>query len=253
VEPAWYGQPVDGLEDLGRAIGRDGRFVDCGVRTFAEGLLRRPVEESDAALLRDAREAMVGEGLQMKAALRVITDSPAYKVGKLGEGSGGESQSTRRILVATQLRSILSDLSGFVWQRAGALELDWDQTGYRVMGGGVDGDLLASPQQTPGLTWALVARRTAEMAARSVVDRDLGGSPPKLLDLVDRSTRPGDPAFDAQLSQLHWRLLALRADDTTLSALSKLWADAYASTSSTTDAWAAVVAVLLRDPEFLTY
>ncbi|HNC95216.1 MAG TPA: hypothetical protein PKW90_03765 [Myxococcota bacterium] len=253
VETAWYGEPVNGLEELGRAIGRDSRFVDCGVQTMAEGMLRRPVEDSDVAMLRDAREAVVDSGLQMKAALRVITDSPAYQAGKLGSGTGGESQSTRRILVATQLRSILRELSGFVWQRGGAEQLDWDQTGFRVMGGSVDGDLLSAPQQTPGLTWALLTRRTAQMAARSVADQDLGGSSPRLLLGVDRSTRPGDPAFDAQLSQLYWRLLAQRADAPTREALSRLWSESYAVQNSTTDAWGAVLTVLLRDPEFLTY
>lgn len=253
VEPAWYGQPVSGLEELGRAIGRDSRFVDCGVKTFAETLLRRPVEDGDEGLLRDAREAMVDEGLQMKAALRVITDSPAYRAGALSGTKGGESQTTRRILVATQLRSILRELTGFVWNRAGAEELDWDQTGYRIMGGSVDGDLLSAPQQTPGLTWVLLTRRTAQMAARAVVDSDLGGSSPRLLERVDRSTQPGDPAFDAQLSQLYWRLLAQRADTPTRDALGSLWSQSYAVQNSTTDAWGAVVTVLLRDPEFLSY
>jgi hypothetical protein len=253
VEPAWYGQPVTGLEELGRAIGRDSRFVDCGVQTMAEGMLRRPVEDGDAPMLRDAREAMVDDGLQMKAALRVITDSPAYRAGKLGGGEGGESQSTRRILVATQLRSILRELTGFVWKRGGAEELDWDQTGFRVMGGSVDGNLLSEPQQTPGLTWVLLTRRTAQMAARAVADADLGGDSPRLLGRVDRTTRPGDPAFDAQLAQLSWHLLAQRPDDSTLAALQSLWSDSYAVQNSTTDAWGAVVTVLFRDPEFLSY
>jgi hypothetical protein len=256
VQPAWYGRPIDGLADLGAAIAADDRFVDCGVSTLAEGLLRRPVDAADAPTLRAAREAFVEHGLRLKAAVRVLTDSEAYRGGGFLDAATAEQvelHSTRRILVSSQLRSVLGDFAGLDWVRGGAELLDWDTSGFRMLGGGVDGELLGAPQRTPGLTWALLVRRAAEVAATSIVDHDLAeGGSPRVLTRVTASSRPADPAFVAQLEELHWRLFACRADAGTLSELSSLWEEA-AAAASPEEAWGTVLAVLLRDPAFVAY
>lgn len=256
VETAWFGTPVDGLEDLGRAIAADGRFVDCGVQTVTEGLLRRDVDGDDAALLRDAREAFVDDGLRMKAVVRAVTDAEAYRAGGLTDAATelqAETHTTRRILLATQLRTVLADVAGLEWVRGGADQLDWDKAGFRVMGGGVDGELLTSPQQTPGLTWALLARRAAQVAATTLVDADLGASSPRVFTQVGRATAPGDAGFEEQLAALHWWLLARRADPATLTGLTDLWSAAAGVNGDPADGWSTVTAALLRDPDFLAY
>lgn len=255
VEPAWYGEPIEGLEGLGTAIAGDDRFVDCGVSTLAEGLLRRPLVEADAPMLRDVRESFVENDLRMKAAIRAITDTEAYRAGSLATGATAadlDTHSTRRILVSTQLRGVLADFAGLEWSLDGAPQLDWDPTGFRVLGGGVDGEVLAAPQQTPGLTWTLLVRRAAELAATTLVDHDFGGSTPRVLTRVTAETDPTAPEFTRQLADLHWRLLARRPVDATLAELRELW-EAAAASSSPTEAWTVVIAALLRDPDFVAY
>jgi hypothetical protein len=258
VQAAWYGQPVDGLAGLGQAIARDGRFVDCAVETAAQGLLRRDVAAEDGPLLREAREAMVQSDLSMKAALRAITDSPIYQVGALSGGvtaADAARESTARILVATQLRSVYADLSGYSWRRFGADLLDSDSGGYRVMANGVDGESLSDPLQAPGLTWALVAGRVAQTAARDIALHDLAAPAGEafLLDQVDAGSTPADPAFREQIAALHWRLLAERPSEATIDALAALWNEAYGLSNNPTEAWATVLSALLRDPAFLAY
>ena len=257
VEPAWYGTPVDGLEDLGRAIALDSRFVDCGVQTMAQLLLRRQTETSDAALLREAREAFVGGDLRMTEAIVAITDADAYRAGELTEAATDEDarvQSTRRLLVASQLRSLLYDLSGFEWVADYTDQLDSDTTGYRILGGGVDGEATTAPQQTPGLTWALVTRRVAQAAALQIAEADLAeGASPKVLVGVTADLRPGDAAFNEALADLSWHLLAMRPSQADLDALTAHWSAVFDSSGSPEGAWASVLAVLLRDPDFLAY
>ena len=64
-------------------------------------------------------------------------------------------------------------------------------------------------------------------------------------------TRPGDPAFDAELVDLHRRLLADRPDAAWVAAATTLWEDV-AAESDAGVAWGAVVTVLLRDPAYVS-
>jgi hypothetical protein len=201
---------------------------------------------------------MVQSDLSMKAALRAITDSPIYQVGALSGGvtaADAARESTARILVATQLRSVYADLSGYSWRRFGADLLDSDSGGYRVMANGVDGESLSDPLQAPGLTWALVAGRVAQTAARDIALHDLAAPAGEafLLDQVDAGSTPADPAFREQIAALHWRLLAERPSEATIDALAALWNEAYGLSNNPTEAWATVLSALLRDPAFLAY
>jgi hypothetical protein len=257
VEPAWFGTPIDGLEDLGVAIALDGRFVDCGVKTMTEVLLRRRVEHRDEALLREVREAFVNGDLRMSQAIVAITDSDTYRAGALTDDASDDDlavERTRRILVASQLRSLVLDLSGFAWIAHDTDQLDSDVNGYRVLAGGVDGVAATGPQQEPGLTWTLVTRRLAQAVGRQIASDDLSpDATPQVLIGVTVEMVPGEEVFDAALAALHWRLLAVRPTDADLADLSALWQDVHDVNGAPQDAWASVVSVLLRDPEFLAY
>jgi hypothetical protein len=257
VESAWFGTPVDGLADLGRAIALDPRFVSCGVETMTEGLLRRPTGDDDFALLEEGRAAFIDSDLNMKVVIRHVTDSPAYQAGALTDEADAEdevSATTRRLIVSHHARSILQDLSGFTWTREGAAQLDDDVLGVRVLGGGADGDLLSAAQQTPGLTWALTTQRVAEAAGIQIADRDLVvGSEAPLLVGVTLEIRPGDAAFDAALEALWWRLMAIHPSEADKAELTELWSAAFSLTGTAEAAWAAVITVALRDPAFLSF
>ena len=153
------------------------------------------------------------------------------------------------------MESILEDVAGFQWRWEGFDQLDNDTLGYRGLGGGVDGDQISEPQREPGLTWALVMKRAAQAAAQHAVAKDLGGGGTYryMLETVDGDARPEDPAFQDELAQLYWRLIAVPPTEGWLDDASTLWTEAYTLSDDAQMAWAVVISTLLRDPEFLTY
>ncbi len=257
VTPAWMGHPVSGLEELGAAIADDPRFVDCAVQTATEGLLRRQTDDSDVELLRQAREPFVNNGLHLKDVIRLVTQAPAYTVGSFATGASQatiDRETTSRMLVASQLRSIDTDLAGLDWNYQGWDQLDNDTHGFRVLGGSVDGVTLTAPQRTPGLTWTMTFQRAGEESAGLIVDRDLAdGATADLLVGATSATTPADAAFTTAVSAAWWRLLAERPSTSDVSGLASLWQSVVDAGGTPRDAWTAVVAVLLRDPDFVSY
>jgi len=241
VEPAWFGTPISGLPDLGVSIAKDSRFYTCAVQSFAEPLWRRPVTAEDAAELESIRAEFLGSGLKVKKILKRITETDAYRT------------DTPRMVTHDQLGSALKEITGFEWTFEGFNELDSDTTGYRLLLGGVDGVVIRKPQLTPGFTWALVVKRAAEAAASTVVKRELlDGGERIFLNHVDEDSRPGDTAFNAELSELHMRLYSAEASPEWTADIESLWSDIETSEGAAA-AWQAVTSVLLRDPAFLSF
>jgi hypothetical protein len=241
VEPAWFGQPVDGLEGLAWAIADDPRFVRCAARTFTESLWHRPVEDTDrqdAGRLQAHRDAFVEGELRLRPLLVSILDGDAYRAGV----DSGDRERTLRWLGPALMASVVEDLSGFRWIQDGAVLMDSDVAGFRIMTGGVDGLLVGQRAETSSLTASLVARRLAEGAAAAWVAE---GGAPVVQDAEDADLAEG-------IAALHWRLVARRPDAAEVEALVQLWADV-AQVADHDAAWAAVMTVLLRDPEFLGY
>ena len=256
VEPAWQGSPVSGLADLGLAIAADPLFGECAVRTIAEGLLRRELSERDAELLAAAGTSFAARE-NMKDAIRILTASEAYSAGGftvLADAAVVAETSTRRMLVTSQLRSIADGLVGLNWSLHEYDQLDNDALGYRVLGGSVDGYDVFTPQRRPGLTSALTAQRVAEVTAALIVARDLGeGATPQLLYGVSAMTVPADPAFTDGVRAAYRRLLAVHPTDEDVAELTSAWQAVLDAGGTPEDAWACVLAVLLRDAEFVTY
>ena len=120
--------------------------------------------------------------------------------------------------------------------------MDSDVVGFRVMAGGVDGILVSRRAEASSVTASLVARRLAEGGAAAWVAR--GGAP-----VVEDGA---DPALAVGVADLHWHILARRPDEGEVRALVELWVQVAAGGDHAA-AWAAVMTVLLRDPEFLGY
>ncbi len=256
VEPAWMGHPVSGLEQLGAAIAADPRFVDCAVKTAAEGMLRRSTDSADVVLLRNAREPFVNGGLHLKDAIRSVVQSESYTAGGFSADATPERiarASTSRLLVASQLRSIYADLAGMAWVLDGYDQLDNDVFGFRVLGGSVDGETLAAPQRTPGLTWTVTAARAAQASAGLIAAHDLGSSAPWLLPNVTEASSSTDPEFAEAIAAAYWRLLAKRPTEGDIEDYSGLWTSIFAAEGTPAAAWAGVVGAMLRDPDFVSY
>jgi len=239
--PAWFGTPISGLPDLGVAVARDSRFYTCAVESMAETLWRRPVTLDDADELEALRVGFLEDETLMRPLLAAITETDAY---------GSEDQ---RMITHDQLHSTLEALTGFRWTFDGFDELDSDESGYRMLLGGVDGVAIRSPQQRPGMTWALVVKRAAEAAASHAVEQELGeGIDGVLFQSVTLTDAPGDAPFDEELRRLHRRMYSTEASDSWLSDVGALWA-AVAAEEDPKVAWSATISAMLRDPALLTY
>jgi len=242
VTPAWAGQPVSGLADLGETIAADPRFTRCAVETFTEGLWRREVELSDFAWIDALHGDFIDADQRIRPLLAAITDTPTYRAGELAADATAEDEDREMLLRSLSpalLSSAIADLTGFSWTHQGDHRMDEDSRGFRIMAGGVDGLLVIAPQADSSLTSVLVTRRLAEAAAQTA-----SGT------LFDGSLTTTEDAFTEQLTALHWQLYGVRADEDWIADITDLWTalSEYGSES----AWIGVVATMLQDPLFVT-
>ncbi len=248
VQPAWFGSPVQDLGALGAAVAADPRFLPCTVRQLAQGLWARPPRPDDTAELRAVQADFEAGDLRLTVALRSLVSGATYRAGSQGEGG---TEVTGRWLWPDQLASSIEDTTGFRWTWEGFEVLDDDTLGYRVLLGGVEGVATTEPQARPGLAMVAVWKRVAEAAAdHAVVTELVAGEPGAgLFAGLTLADAPGDPAFDSGISQLRWRLLAVR-DPVAEADLAALWS-AVEVEHGPAHAWRAVVAALLREPLFV--
>ncbi len=256
AEPAYFGQPLSGLSDLGVAIANDPRFYRCAAESAAAMLWHREVEAEDFASIEELRQDFIQGELAYRGLLRAVTDTAEYRAGALADHATEEDldrEPTLRLLSPDQFASSLLELTGFSWTSHGFDQLANDKIGHRILLGGVDGYQVTRPQRDPGLTWTLVVERASQAAADYAVESELvGGGAPRLFLNVDLAHQPGDAEFTAELEQLHRRLYATRADEAWQSAVQDLWLEVEAD-EGPAEAWKAVVSALLRDPAFVGY
>ena len=232
VSPAYFGEPIAGLVDLGAHISADPRFATCAVQTMASLLWRRPVELADFDRVAALRAVYLAEEAHMKPVIAAIIASETYQAGGLTADATAQTaarERTLRQLAPDQLASAIEDLTGFAWTYGNFEQLGNDEYGYRVLAGGIDGDTAVAIQQEPGLTWALVIKRLAQAAATYAVEEDV------ITDSVEA---------------LHWRMFAARPSDAWLAEVAALQDAAEAAGG---DPLATTLAVMLRDPDFVSY
>lgn len=255
LPPSYYGEPGYALTDLGRQIASDERFVSCAVEQVTSLLLRRDLTDADEDLLASHREAFLAEDVTLRALFRSVVDDPRYRAGPT------EAEDAVPLKMATPdlLADQVEDLTGYRMASAGFDMMQNDTVGVRTLAGGADGLTVTRTTTSPNPTIALVQQRLAEGAARYVVERDLVDAPasPTLLQHVDLDDTPATApaAFDAAIVHLHRRIFGtvVHAGDPQVTELIGLWSDVYAIDADPVEAWSAVVAVLLRDPDFLLY
>ena len=252
LAPEWFGRPISGLAEMGQAIAADPRFARCTAITAAELYWRRPIGAEDYDRVDAIRHAWEQGDQRFKAAIRAATDSPVYRAGGITPealATEADDEPTVRLMDATLLDPVLTDLTGFHWVGAGFAVLDNDTYGFRVLGGSVDGEAVTRVQTTPSLTWSLTVQRAAEGAAQTAVER--AETPGSLLEgLV--SLTPADPGYADALDTLLWHLTATHGDDDWRTDTTQLWQDVAADSDETT-AWRAVLVAILRDPLFVSY
>ena len=256
VSPAWFGDPLNGLNELGQHIAEDPRFERCTVKTWAELLWRRPVSNADFAQIEALRLDFASHNHSPHRLLLQIIETPSYAVGQLDDSASDaqiESDNTFRLLMPDQYASLLKELSGFEWTYNGFDQLDNDTYGHRILAGGVDGSYVLEAQRTPTVSQILVIQRLAEAAAGWIVQNELIESRNRLVFTeVELSADSSDAAFEQQLKRLHWQFFAERASNDWVNDMRGLW-NIVASESDTQEAWQAVLSAVLQDPKMMGY
>lgn len=248
AQPAFFGTPTEGtLSILAQSIGADERFAACTVQRVYEAFIGRPAELSDEGQLVAHRETFVKSGLSLKALVRGVLRDPAYGGREQLSAWGGTPAPVIAKLASVEVldRSLL-DLSGYQMTFAGRAVTEVDY-GLRALAGGSErGD---SSQASLG--HALVHRRLAEGAARSLVD---GLAPSsrvgKLLDKADLSQKPS-AAFVAELV---FEIQSQQVDQGSerVTALLALF-DAVAQQDGNEEAWTALLTASFSDPTLAVY
>ena len=254
IEPAYYGRPGEGLGDLAQFIAADPRFLDCAVERAFELLSQREVTLADTTQLTDWRNTLVREELNMKALFKAIIMHEDYRSTELSDGP----HATRKMVTSDMLGTQVEDLTGFAFLSGGVPVLETDSGGLRTLAGGIDGNNVTKPATEPMTTLVLVQERFAQAAANHVVahDRDNPESA-RLFHQIDFHETPknGKAQMVAQIQSLHLRLFGHHIDPegAEVEANLALWEDLFEVSLTIEDAWAGLLTVLLRDPDFLFY
>ena len=233
IPPAYYGEAVNGLDGLGRAIAGDPRFAACAVETVLEGV--HQVEIGDADFLQVARHLERFEASDRR--LRALFRSVVLDDGNLAEDA------PRKLLPVESLVRSVEALTGFHWTIGGRSVLGQDIDGLRTLAGGFDGKNVTRPLRQPNPTVLLVQRRLAELAATHAV-----AHPENPLFLGDLPSIDDDAAW----RRLFMATLSRPPSSAERDAFRELWGEV-ATDEGEAAAWAAVVTALLRHPDFVTF
>jgi len=259
VEPAWYGTPTSGLEDLGYAISQDNRLYSCAVETFAKLYWRRAPDVDDHPRMETLRRGFLESGASAQQLILALLETREYRAGGVVADAHPEAASrarTVRMVSPDQLSRTVEDLTGLVWTWQGHEVLRNDETGYRMLAGGVDGWAVTEPQTAPSLPWSLVMRRVAQVAADRAVNEELERQNQQVPDVffggLEMDDRPGDPAYRQALGAIWWRLTGTELTEEDRNTFAQLWLDVEAQDGPPM-AWRAVLTAMMRDPLFLTY
>ena len=257
TEMAWFGAPMADAADLGPFVAADPRFRACAVKSLAAALWRRNPDLADFDTLQALQAEFEAAGLRHKALAAAILQGEDYRVGALAPGATAADAArltTRRLLSPEQLASAVEGLTGFRWAHRGYDQLTNDVVGYRILGGGMDGQSVTRPERDPTLTHALVVQRLAQAAGQAVVADELAAAGERRLfpEGLDLAQRPGDAAFDDALGRVHRRVFGRWPTADEAAAAADFWL-AVDAADGPAGAWASLVAVFLRDPAFWTH
>ena len=259
VDPAWFGTPTSGLPDLGYAISQDHRLYSCAVETFSKLYWRRAPDLQDHPRMEALRVQFLEAGASPQALILAVLETREYRAGGVAEGAHPAAASRARIvrmLSPDQLSRTVAALTGMVWTRQGHEVLASDETGFRMLAGGVDGWAVTEPQTAPSLPWSMVMKRHAQAAADRAVLEELERQTQQVPDVffagVELHHRPGDDAYRQALGDIWWRLTATALSDTDRDTFAQLWLDVEGEDGPAM-AWRAVLSTMMRDPMFLTY
>lgn len=249
VAPAYYGEPGEGVGGLGVQIASDPRLITCIVSQVREVLLRRTATLEESDHLTAHREAFLAGGLTLRSVYAAVMAEDAYRA--------TDEEAPWKLVTPDLYASQLEDLTGFRFTSDGRDVLTYDSFGLRTLAGGGRSVYGSASAVEPTPTGAVVVERLAQTAANHVVAADRADPENARLFTVSFTETPtaGRDAMIAQIQVLYLRVLgqSLAADADEVTDCLTLWEDLYALDGDSGNAWAGVLTVLLRHPDFLVY
>ncbi|MCB9758461.1 MAG: hypothetical protein H6739_01340 [Alphaproteobacteria bacterium] len=244
VDPAYYGDPGYNLTDLGAQMAADPATVECAVSRSFELLLGRPLTLDDQPALTRHREAFIEGGLTYRALFASILADPAWR-----------DVDRPKVVTDAQLVDQLSALTGFRFVSEGYDVYRFDRFGLRslVSGGGLY-NAAGSGGVTPMMM--LVRERLIQASAMYAAEHDRQNpEDARLFTLISFTETPlsHPDEMDAQVTRLYQAALGRDPQGTERADALALWGDAFALAGDTERAWAAVLELILRHPDFLVY
>lgn len=258
--PGYYGRPTESLVDLGTSLARDQRFVDCAVETVFEGLTQRELTNDDWTELAPHANAFVASDQNLKALVRSVVTSEAYRAGSVLDPETDERVPTVKLVSPRQLESIVQDLTGFTWTFRGRPGLSTNDRGLNVLLGGIDSQFIVNRSYTPSVGGVFAQERLAQAAGYWLAQHDLSPEregEARLLHYVTLEDTPesAPDAFRGQIHQLYLDItgVPLDPDATEPDQLMALWKQQHSVEADPVRAWGMVVSAVLRDPLVIFY
>ena len=186
--PAVYGTPGSSLQDMGRLLVQHPKFAECQTkRAFKMLFLRDPQTNDELAAAADiASHWSTDDGYNFRSLVKRWMTSGVYK----GRPTNDDPAWVRRTS-PERLELLVSDLTGFVWNRPAQNDQDdadpnsdpprtapvplltTEENGYRIILGSINGVSVSARSFSLNASVAMVQRKLASLAADWVVAHDL--------------------------------------------------------------------------------
>lgn len=278
--PAFFGQPVTTVVDVGRRIAADPRFPRCTVSRFAAYFMQTDRGELPFAWVAGLTDRFIASNLDAKALAKDIVMSDEFAVSHASDTATPEEADALHGMLhirPEQLDGLFEDLTGFRWLTTDTLPmlepvgtggalvpvpygqanlLRSDFAGFRALAGGIDSYFVTRPTHTTNAVSSLVLRALAATAAGYVVDDDFNaGSGPRHLLTDVSTTETSEPAIRAQLATLHARIYGALdpAAGPEVSETYELFARALARTGDVRHAWKTTLTAMFGDVRVAHY
>lgn len=259
-EPAWFGVPSGGLDELAASIAEDPRFRDCAIESVFSGLTQRELSDEDWSERQYYTDRFEANGMRIKGLVRDIVTTELYKAERVNDADMDERLSSLKVVSPAQLASVIEGITGYRWRFSGRDGMTTQDLGLPVLAGGIDAGGVTVPSYDPGVGLIFVHERLAQAAAATVAAADLDPArtgEARLLKYVTIEDTPesAPDAFDAQIRALYLDVTgrALAEDATEPAELMSVWKQLYSAEASAEVAWAGVLSAVLRDPQVLFY
>ncbi|MEZ4241231.1 MAG: hypothetical protein R3F59_34755 [Myxococcota bacterium] len=265
--PAYYGEPVHDLADLGAAIAADPRFSQCTARQFYRWFGQIGLDEvgpTQSAALQDTLER---DGMRIRPYLRDVVLSDVFRARERLDPSVPDALPVQ-VARPEQYARTIEALTGFRWLAVadpactdecwGPVDLARsDVFGYRAMAGGIDGLTVTQPTHTVTPVKLLVDGRLAFEAAASVVRSDfaLPAGERRLLGAIEPGVTD-EAAVRAALADLSLTILSehVKPHSAEIDGWYALFVGALAEHPGDANAaWIVTVAGFLQDPALQYY